>query len=72
VLQRSFDLSDRHAAAISSIDVASVSIGTVPAKKDLGLHLSKTTSFLVSQIAHSNAAITVNSNVLYFLLPTLD
>jgi hypothetical protein len=37
-----------------------------------GLHLSKTTSFLVIQIAQQIADAAVNSNALCFLLALLD
>jgi hypothetical protein len=38
-------------------------------KKDFGLHLSKTTSFRVIQIAQQSDAAAVNNNELYFLVP---
>jgi len=41
-------------------------------KKDFGLHLSKTTSFLVIQIAQQSANTAVNNNELYFLVATFD
>jgi hypothetical protein len=41
-------------------------------KKDFGLHLSKTTLFLVSQIAHQRAAAAVRSNKLCLDPPNFD
>jgi hypothetical protein len=50
VPQRSFDLSDRHAAAISPIDVASVSLRTVPAKKIWVCICQKLPHFLLAKL----------------------
>jgi hypothetical protein len=41
-------------------------------RKDFDMHLSKTTSFLVIQIAQQSADATVNNIELYFLFAIFD
>ena len=61
-----------HHAETLLTGVANEFSGRVPAKKVFGLHLSKTTSFLVVHIAQHRVAAADKSNVLCLLVSILD